>query len=1581
MQKQVQFKPIGMQRDKSVANFSAEYAYENRNIRITATNENTLMSMSNEKGTKLLDIKGLDSISGIPIGQATLDDELILFTTGLQGETNIDFEGDEQLSKDIDAAEEYLNDSIATDKDKIYKLYYNNGKLNGEKLFGGDLGFDYKHPIETLSFYENDKIKKVYWVDGANQPRMINTALDSNHRNWDNHSFDFIRRLKLLETIEVNKETLAGGTFSPGVVQYAFTYYDKYGQETNIFHTTPLYYVSYNNRGASPEDKVSNSFKISIVNPDTSFDYIRIYSIHRTSIDATPTVKRVIDLSTNSSETIESLKTNTVSTYSVKASLNSAYLRLKSSGTKVAFNDAGITATDSASGKVTYYTIPSKYDRIYFEDSNIIVEFNSKGTSIMTTTYTTADTFSISNVSAVYAYGSGISYVDTGTNGDNIDPTELLYVGGEQIVAGTLAQKDNTLFLGDIKLTRSDISINTSVKTLAKKLEIAFTTESKKLTVSDPTGIYPYNIQLDKNSQQIKFFKYLEYYRFGIQAQHYTGKWSNPIYIGDFRNEVPIETTFYNNSDIKLPVAKTTIDNTLLSLLAKAGYCKIRPVIVYPEMSDREAICQGILCPTVFNVEDRYGNSPFVQSSWFTRPMSPFDITKASDYKDSSDGNSRLDYYSLNDRSINGGIFSRYGVVTNWNSNIALDNDSELPNLGAWAEFRHNYPIPSNDNYNAEIQCITTVPDSLQWQESSKLNTWISKYRENFCIDNSIVTMHSPDIEFDTRIQNLDTTGLKLRIIGIVPVTSFVSDLSIEVSSNTTPYGKLSDTSKIKSYPAGFNKKYIEVRNSLQQDTNNRSFFGWRGLIAGGFWKDEVYDRNTDNASHSDTTFMIYPWHRSGSLNNCKGVADGETRPSMLKTKRMSNLRFSYKTQYVPSLNTSSNNEYSISGVSVFNSDEVTALRIPEPQNSGLGDLIYYGNVDKVVIPDFSQSKYASGSTNYGYQIRTVNSEGKINSFANDSFNDQNAYQGYGKDPVRISYKSTPHAVLAFNYTSNNRTVILPTFTDGDEGGSKWTVNYQDGSNNPRLYWDKNNKISGVSQDVFELPQGNYDEELGPQYGFLWLGELFNPSVTNRFGGTTEEAIQNNKWLPCGDVVTIADLNDNDEYVARSHATVIWDEGDTYYQRYDHLKTYAFSNDMPNSIVDIISFMCETRVNIDGRYDRNRGQSSNLSISPTNFNLMNEVYSQKNNFFNYRTSVNEELDDFGYSLTWTKTKSPGETVDIWTNVTMASTLDLDGDKGNITAIRRSNNNLLAFQPKGISQILYNENTQITSTEGVPIEIANSGKVSGKRYLSNKVGCNNKWSICETPSGLFFVDDYNKGIYLMNNGLPEDVSDKLGFHSWINQNANMQSWNPIEFKSIITYYDKINKEVMFVTKKECLTYSEIVGQFTSFYSYDRTPIFANIEDTGLFINVERGNNIVNGVYKVWEEHEGDYNMFFGKYNPFSVTVIANPEATTDKIFDILEYRSDTWQEDELLDTTFDTLETWNEYQSGKTILVDTLNRPSSIKKKFRIWRANIPRDSKHKMDRMRNPWLYVKLSMNNENVNKTLLHDLSVQYFT
>lgn len=1476
MQKQVIFKTKGMQRDMSVSAFNSGYSYENKNVRVMPTDESTLLSLINEKGNKKSSIAGIgDYIKGIPIGQALINDELIVFTCGDKSSLHTDIS-----AEDLDT------------EDRIYKLWFNNGALTGKILFKGDLGFNYKHPIETISFYENTDIRKVYWTDGLNQPRVINIAAASDVvSKWDTDSFNFVRTLNLNEKVTIERNIVANGSFAPGVIQYAFTYFDKYGQESNIFYTSPLYYISYNNRGASPEDKVSNSFNIEVTDVDRRFDYIRIYSIHRTSINATPDVRRVVDLA-----------------------------------------------------------------------------------------------LSISKV----------TYTDNGSSGDSVDPTELLYIGGEEVVFGTMAQKDNTLFLGDIKTKRK--TLDSTIRSYFKGKNITFSTYNKSISSPKAKGYYPYSNQLKMNSYQFKTFKYLEYYRFGIQAQHYTGKWSEPIWINDVRNTVHIDTTFYSDNKIGLPVAEFTLDDvTIINRFLANGYVRVRPVVVYPTINDREAVCQGILCPTVYNISDRFGNSPFAQSSWFTRPNAPFDEYKAFHYNQNNEGAWGGDWVELGQSLGNPSAYSRAGIMSN-NRTIVTSKETQynidIVNKGAWAEFRHNYPIPSNNKRNAEIQCIWNPPSKPYVDNSmddTSVASWVSQYAENYYIDQNIVTLHSPDIEFDNGVRSIDTSGLKLRIVGIVPITAFASDIDIQTS---TPVNNFYDSSEL---PLGFYKEPVGAENGFYTNSGypfftesyGDSHFGWRGLISGAFWFDEItaYKGGTGNTNHYTTGFIVYPWHRNGSLNNTKFATDGY-RSAMLDKKKISNMRFSYKTQYMNpdkiwnAYISGDSTRTGISGIAVFDSNEVSLVRLPAQENSGLSDINYYGNVDKVLTVSRIGDKkdgypiMTSGVQNADTDAHKLFSGGYMQ--IDSRFTDQTT----GIDPVRIKYKSTPHAVLALNYTTSGAQRILPTIQDYDVGYPTttdiWNVNYVGGNitSGQHLFWDKNKDINSISQDVITTGiTGDVSRIGGIQYGWLWLGELYNDNVQNRFGGQTEEAFENNVWLPCGDPISLVDTNNG----VKSSVTIKWEEGDTYFQRYDHIKTYPFTLEDQNAVTDIVSFMCETRVNIDGRYDRNRGQTSNFSITPENFNLMNDVYSQPNNFFNYRT-INPNklnLDNFHNSITWTKTKTAGELIDTWTNITLASTLDLDGDKGTVRALRRFNNNIFAFQDRGISQILYNENMQISSTDGVPIEIANSGKVNGKRYISDRIGCTNKWSMCETSNGIYFIDDITKGIFLFNGQL-DNLSDRLGFHSWINRASDsIDIWNPVDFNGFVTYYDKVNGDVFFISKDECLAFSEPLGQFSSFYSYERTPYFTNLEDRGIALNVEGTGTL----YKPWLHNEGDYNMFFGVYQPFYTTVIANPDMPVDKIFNNLEFRSDSWDKNgNLLNTTFDTLTVWNEYQQGTSTLNNILGRPSDLKKKFRIWRANIPRAKVNGRDRMRNPWLYIKLSMEEENVNKTVLHDMIVHYF-
>lgn len=1630
MQKVVQFKTKGMQRDLSASAFNSEYSYENKNVRVMPTDESTLLSLINEKGNKKSSIAGVgDYIKGIPIGQALVNDELVIFAAGdddyrladitpnifevpdifpcdilignltAEEDTASDITPDLDTVKDITFIDCPYKLNIDVDSmldDRIYKLWFNNGTLTGKRLFRGDLGFNYKHPIETISFYENADIRKVYWTDGLNQPRVINIAAASDIvSKWNTDSFNFVRTLNLNEEITIERNIVANGSFAPGVIQYAFTYFNKYGQESNIFYTSPLYYISYNNRGASPEDKVSNSFNIEVVNVDRRFDYIRIYSIHRTSINATPDVRRVVDLAPPTGLVNYSIKK-----YEVNLPANRMTMFVRD-GMKADKTVDQYTPTYQGSNYKTWNFDTNVYFGVNFGGAgdhltwgagdHVVITINNGNRASIELT-------SGNNMNANLSI-SKVTYTDNGLSGDTVDPTELLYIGGEEVVFGTMAQKDNTLFLGDVETKRK--ILDSTIRNYFKGKSITFSSYNKSIDSPEPKGYYPYSNQLKMNSYQFKTFKYLEYYRFGIQAQHYTGKWSEPIWINDVRNTVHIDTTFYSSNNIGLPVAEFTLDDsTIISRLLDNGYVRVRPVVVYPTINDREAICQGILCPTVYNVSDRYGNSPFAQSSWFTRPNAPFDEYKAHHYHQDSEGKWSADWGEFD--GINPSIYSRAGVMTNNRTNVSdgtTTYNMDTVNKGAWAEFRHNYPIPSNSERNAEIQCIWNPPSKPYVDNSmddAGVASWVSQYAENYYIDQNIVTLHSPDIEFDNEVRSIDTSGLKLRIVGIVPITAFAADIDIQTS---TPVNNFYDSSEL---PLGFYKEPVGAENGFYTDSGypfftknyGDSHFGWRGLISGAFWFDEVtaYKKDTGNTHHYTTGFVVYPWHRNGSLNNTKFATDGY-RSAMLDKKKISNMRFSYKTQYMDSNRiwnayiSGNSTRTGISGIAVFDSNEVSLVRLPAQENSGLSDINYYGNVDKLLTVSRIGDKkdgypiMTSGVQNADTDAHKLFSGGYIQ--VDSRFTDQIT----GTDPVRIKYKSTPHAVLALNYTTSGAQRILPTIQDYNVGYPTttdiWNVNYVGGNvtSGQHLFWDKNKDISSISQDVITTGiTGDVSMMGGIQYGWLWLGELYNDSVQNRFGGQTEEAFENNVWLPCGDPISLVDTNNG----VKSSVTIRWEEGDTYFQRYDHIKTYPFTLEDQNAVTDIVSFMCETRVNIDGRYDRNRGQTSNFSITPENFNLMNDVYSQPNNFFNYRT-INPNklnLDNFHNSITWTKTKTAGELVDTWTNITLASTLDLDGDKGTVRALRRFNNNILAFQDRGISQILYNENMQISSTDGVPIEIANSGKVNGKRYISDRIGCTNKWSMCETSNGIYFIDDITKGIFLFNGQL-DNLSDRLGFHSWINKASDsIDIWNPVDFDGFVTYYDKVNGDVFFISKDECLAFSEPLGQFSSFYSYEKMPYFTNLEDRGIAFNVEGTGTL----YRPWLHNEGDYNMFFGVYQPFYTTVIANPDMPVDKIFNNLEFRSDSWDKSgKLLDTTFDTLTVWNEYQQGTSTLNNILGKPSDLKKKFRIWRANIPRanvanSTKKGRDRMRNPWLYIKLSMEEENVNKTVLHDMIVHYF-
>lgn len=539
-----------------------------------------------------------------------------------------------------------------------------------------------------------------------------------------------------------------------------------------------------------------------------------------------------------------------------------------------------------------------------------------------------------------------------------------------------------------------------------------------------------------------------------------------------------------------------------------------------------------------------------------------------------------------------------------------------------------------------------------------------------------------------------------------------------------------------------------------------------------------------------------------------------------------------------------------------------------------------------------------------------------------------------------------------------------------------------------------------VEQNMFSFQPDASASTINNTDRYMFIGEIYKDFdaagvIDTRYGGIAESAIQNSKFIPAGPAYNLNAMPANNIV----HAN----QGDTYFQRWDDLRIKPLSKDDTNQVIDIVSVMLETHINLDGRTDLQRGIKEIASIDTEQFGSLNRVYTQKDNFIT-KHDLNDDYDYGAYrsTFTWTLEKHDMEQVDAWTHITLANTDNLDGDKGYCRALRRFQNSIIAFQDKGIAEILFNSRTQISTTNGVPIEIANSGKVDGKRYITNKYGCINKWSIVEGKSALYFVDNINKAMLAFNEGI-ENLSTKFGFSVWFKRHNSMSPWTPKNFENFVAYYDRVHADVYLVgdyANEPCIVYNENLGAFTSFFDYRAVPMMVNVEDK--FVSFRK--------HKLWLQNEGLYCNFFEDQYDFWTTYRATPDPYGDKIWTNLEYRTDFYRtldadgsleanesemidrEHYLADETFDKLLVWNEYQQTNELDITKqgIDNYPDVRKDFRIWRLDIPRAAQteqnpYGFDRIRNPWVHIRLKKivdveQGENQDLAQIHDVNVIYY-
>lgn len=248
------------------------------------------------------------------------------------------------------------------------------------------------------------------------------------------------------------------------------------------------------------------------------------------------------------------------------------------------------------------------------------------------------------------------------------------------------------------------------------------------------------------------------------------------------------------------------------------------------------------------------------------------------------------------------------------------------------------------------------------------------------------------------------------------------------------------------------------------------------------------------------------------------------------------------------------------------------------------------------------------------------------------------------------------------------------------------------------------------------LNRKSADSKNDSGFTYLWIGDLvrkIDPTV--KYGGNTKEAIEANIWIPASDAIDIRESN-----------TLIADRGDTYIQRYDVLRISNNNSDIQKTS-EVVSVLLESFINLDGRYDTKRGGAGIENYTTDNYTHVNQVYSQKDNFF---AGVSMDYDKFKNdhlisSYLVTQPKKHNEFIDRWTNLWLNNATEVNGGLGKLNKLINFNNEIFGFQDKGIFQALYNSRVQIPTSDGVPIEITQSMKSDGVRYMSTSLGATNK----------------------------------------------------------------------------------------------------------------------------------------------------------------------------------------------------------------------------------------------------------------
>ena len=520
--------------------------------------------------------------------------------------------------------------------------------------------------------------------------------------------------------------------------------------------------------------------------------------------------------------------------------------------------------------------------------------------------------------------------------------------------------------------------------------------------------------------------------------------------------------------------------------------------------------------------------------------------------------------------------------------------------------------------------------------------------------------------------------------------------------------------------------------------------------------------------------------------------------------------------------------------------------------------------------------------------------------------------------------------------------------------------------------------IASTDDDMTSATYLNITDEIIPYLTYC-------RKLTKQYGGNTFEERSNRVYIPTSNYVVNPDLTETFNVFG----------GDTYcnYFCYEDQQDPTKSG-YGQSVATF--FVVESPFNTDLRhgfyFNADRGVSDGtpndpyLTYSEEKY-LINDVYLQTNDIktqYIAKPFDADTTDEQPYIIWVSEKKTNGEQIDNWVKFKPNNVMELEGEYGPINAVIAHKDRLYCYQNNGIALVPIEQQLTNVDEDGIEIVLGTGDVLSTYLYISRHTGVFHTSAVVTSEDYIYHFDIRNKKMYRISVNGKQPLSDIKGMSSFF---AETFKETPLEdtdkqtsagaHSSIHGVYDQRYNRVLFTFKvrlsvvSHTISFTELSDTFESFHGYK--PYF--------YINTGRKMLSVDSEHpeSCYQHDKGDYGVFYDRDPEESyIKYVITGQNLQNKAWTNLEWYSECYNNlnEDQPNETFESVEVSNEYQSTGSIQLSA----DKLRRRFRYWRHAILRDTLvSEKPRIRNPWIFVKLTKSADNNTRFIMHDLITYY--